>query len=147
MGRIKGKSKFASEEERRQHDLKKRREAYRAQKGGSVRRWEKIKGEGYSGTFWGLKYYAYKGKCQTKGIPFDLTPAYLESIWTEECPVFKEKFIIGDKSMAPSLDRLDPSKGYVQGNVTWISRRANTIKNDASLEDLEKIVDWLKNKV
>ena len=30
---------------------------------------------------------------------------------------------------SPSLDRLDPSKGYIRGNLAWISERANTKKN------------------
>lgn len=42
-----------------------------------------------------------------------------------------------------TLDKIDPSKGYTVGNVQIISSRANTIKNDASLEELKTIVkNW-----
>lgn len=40
----------------------------------------------------------------------------------------------GDNS--PSLDRRDPSKGYVKGNVRVISLRANRLKNDATPQEL-----------
>lgn len=42
-----------------------------------------------------------------------------------------------------SLDKIDPSKGYVEGNVQILSIRANNIKSDATLEELEIMVqNW-----
>jgi hypothetical protein len=46
---------------------------------------------------------------------------------------------------SPNIDRIDCTKGYIKGNVWVISHRANRIKNDASLEELEKIVAALRN--
>ena len=40
---------------------------------------------------------------------------------------------------APSLDRIDPSKGYVKGNVWVISVKANRIKNDATPAELTAV--------
>lgn len=51
---------------------------------------------------------------------------------------------IGPTDNSPSLDRIDNSKGYVRGNVHVISYRANSIKRDSSIEELQKIVDYLK---
>ena len=45
---------------------------------------------------------------------------------------------------SPSLDRIDSSKGYIPGNVWVISTKANRIKSDATLEELEKITHNLK---
>jgi G:T-mismatch repair DNA endonuclease (very short patch repair protein) len=45
--------------------------------------------------------------------------------------------------LAPSVDRLDNSKGYIKGNVVLICWRCNNLKSDSSIEKLEKIVRWL----
>jgi len=39
-----------------------------------------------------------------------------------------------------SLDKIDPSKGYVVGNLQVISKKANSMKSDASIEELRKFV-------
>lgn len=51
------------------------------------------------------------------------------------------------KHNSPSLDRIDSGKGYVKNNVWVISWRANKIKSDATLEELEKIVIALQTKL
>ena len=38
---------------------------------------------------------------------------------------------------SPSIDRIDPSKGYVPGNVWIISSRANRMKSNATIEELQ----------
>ena len=48
---------------------------------------------------------------------------------------------------SPSLDRIDNSKGYVPGNVCVISMRANMIKNNATLQELEAIVAYIKSRL
>ena len=47
---------------------------------------------------------------------------------------------------SPSLDKIIPSKGYVEGNVAWISFKANAIKNDANSEEILKVSKWLKKQ-
>jgi hypothetical protein len=42
-----------------------------------------------------------------------------------------------------TLDKIDPAKGYVAGNVQILSHRANVIKNNATLEELKLIAtNW-----
>lgn len=43
-----------------------------------------------------------------------------------------------------SLDRIDPRKGYVKGNVWIISYRANLIKNDGTAEEHEMIAKAMR---
>lgn len=44
----------------------------------------------------------------------------------------------------PSLDKIIPELGYVKGNIWVVSLRANKLKNDASLQELELLVENLK---
>lgn len=49
-------------------------------------------------------------------------------------PLVKQFGVLSHNS--PSLDRIDSTIGYVPGNVWVISHRANSMKNDASAEEL-----------
>lgn len=48
------------------------------------------------------------------------------------------------KDCAPSLDRLVPALGYVRGNVRVISHRANRLKGDALIEEIEAVLHYMK---
>lgn len=99
----------------------------------------------YKSNFFKFSCRLKKAYCKKHGIAFDLTPEYLESIVTDACPVFGVKFEEGKKShYSRTLDRIDPSKGYVQGNVCYISHRANRIKYDANAGELRQILEWLE---
>lgn len=45
---------------------------------------------------------------------------------------------------SPSFDRIDPTKGYIPGNVVICSWRANRIKNNGTAEEHEKIALFLR---
>lgn len=53
----------------------------------------------------------------------------------------------GSAANSPSIDRIDPTKGYVPGNVWIISARANRLKSDATLQELETLVANLRSKM
>lgn len=44
----------------------------------------------------------------------------------------------------PSIDRFDSSKGYVPGNVRVISYRANTLKNNGTIDELRAVLAYLE---
>ncbi len=89
---------------------------------------------------------AAKRRAKNKGLEFNLTKEDFEI--PQFCPVLgielkqsENKF----SSFSPSLERIDNNKGYVKDNVLVVSYRANSLKNNASLEEIEKIYYWLKN--
>jgi hypothetical protein len=70
---------------------------------------------------------------------------YLKSIAPRKCPVFGRVLSAGDGSAhawSPSVDRIVPSKGYVRGNIQVISYKANTMKQDATPEQLKQFAQW-----
>lgn len=88
-----------------------------------------------------------KARAAKAGVAFDLDKEYVRSIAPDTCPVLGLPFVWYGESLrpnSPSLDRLVPEKGYVRGNVAVISMRANAIKSDASVEEIEKVAAWLK---
>lgn len=60
----------------------------------------------------------------------------------DNCPVLGIPLDYGTPAKnfeaTPSIDRIDNTKGYVTGNVLVISTRANTLKRDASRDELER---------
>ena len=72
-----------------------------------------------------LSLYPTNGKCPILGIDMELG---------------------GDRENSPTIDRIDNSKGYVTGNVTWISYRANYVKGNATKAEILALADWLKEK-
>jgi hypothetical protein len=96
-----------------------------------------------------------KARAKAKNLSFNLTQSYLKSIATDFCPVFNIPLMwvrenAGKPRAAyfdsPSLDRIDPQLGYVEGNVVWISMKANYIKSNATSDELIKVSEWVKSK-
>ena len=92
-----------------------------------------------------------RNRAKNRGVPFNITEEYLESIWTGVCPVFHVRLDLPSRgeghkftTTTPSLDRIAPDKGYVPGNVIWISLRANRMKNDGTSEELFRVAEWLQ---
>lgn len=105
-----------------------------------------------------IRYQFYvnaQSRAKRAKVPFNLTREYLESIAVDRCPIFNMEFEWGrsglgkgkKKENCPSLDRIIPHKGYVMGNVAFISHRANRIKDNASMEEMYKIADWIWNQL
>jgi len=63
----------------------------------------------------------------------------------DSCPVFGTKFEVGNYQTCATLDRIDNSKGYEKGNICIISGRANRLKGDADVLDLELLLSWMKS--
>lgn len=87
-----------------------------------------------------------KKRARKKGIDFNITKEYIESIWNDVCPILGiplkcNEGVHQDNSF--SLDRIDNTKGYIEGNVMIISKRANMIKNCGTAEEHKKIADFL----
>lgn len=95
--------------------------------------------------------YAARNRAKKSGLECTLT---LEDIVIPElCPVLGIPLFAsagGGKrpptmlENSPSLDRINNDKGYTPDNIRVISMRANNLKSDATLEELEAVVAYMK---
>lgn len=89
-----------------------------------------------------------KYRAKVDGIEFSLLPS--DVVIPETCPALGIKIQSGmghgrsmrQKDMAPSIDRIDNTLGYVSGNVIVVSYRANRLKSDATIDELRRIVEF-----
>jgi len=91
-----------------------------------------------------------KTKAKNKNIPFDITKEYLQSIYPKNstCPLLKIPMLFNKdrpKFNSSSLDRIIPKLGYIKCNVIWISYKANTIKNNLTLDEMKILLNNWKN--
>jgi hypothetical protein len=86
-----------------------------------------------------------KKRAIAKGVPFDIL--YTDIVIPSLCPLLNIPLCVSHKkhsSNSPSLDRIIPELGYVKSNILIISHRANTAKQDLSINELELLTKNLK---
>tara|TARA_Y100001973_G_C5139144_1_gene301977 strand:- start:40 stop:1134 length:1095 start_codon:yes stop_codon:yes gene_type:complete len=115
--------------------------------------WKKFQDKKYRQTYSHinglLKGYIERNKERWKK-PCNLTVEYLISILPKnsKCPVLNYDmhcYSTKKQENKLSLDRIDNEKGYVRGNVMWISLKANRWKNDFKKHELLKFCNFWTN--
>lgn len=92
--------------------------------------------------------YSSRARAKERGIEHTLTSA--DIFVPSHCPVLGfelARSLENNRDTSPSLDRIDPSKGYTPDNVWVISFRAKRIKNDATLDELQLLCRALAAKI
>ena len=101
-------------------------------------------------------YTELKSNANRRKIEFNLTIEYLWNLLEKQnfkCKIsgvfirMPEKYEASFANLA-SLDRIDSSKGYIEGNVQWVDRRINFMKHRMSdnefIEVCEEVVKYQK---
>lgn len=78
---------------------------------------------------------AAKRRAKKDRLPFDLDMDYLMTLWSEQrgiCALSKQPIVIGDVDWwhRASIDKIYPEKGYIKGNVQFLSMRVNAAKGN-----------------
>jgi hypothetical protein len=92
-------------------------------------------------------YKSVKDRAKERGLDFNLELS--DIVIPEICPALGIPLQFTGKrtNNTPSVDRIDNSKGYVKGNIAIISWRANRLKNNMSLEVMERLLKYMNNEI
>ncbi len=90
-------------------------------------------------------------RAKRRGLKCTITIEDIESVMVDVCPVLDIPLTVNElgssRDNSYSLDRIDNNKGYVPGNIQIISVKANTMKSNATLEELEALVAYMRRHV
>jgi hypothetical protein len=92
---------------------------------------------------------ASKQRAKEKGIEHSITVQDVLNEYPIDgiCPVLGIKLEFGTagfRDNSPSIDKIDPKLGYTKDNIQILSWRANRLKVDATIEELELLIAYLK---
>lgn len=112
-----------------------------------TRRMSRREGHGLAGRIQELAWIA-KSRAKQSGVEHSLSKAWVEkAAQSTSCPVTGLLFVIGaarvngaPHPLSPSLDRIDPTKGYTDGNTRVVSYFVNVAKSAWSQEQFEMLV-------
>ena len=94
-----------------------------------------------------------KARARARELDFNLDAEYLKSIFPKDkrCPALGIPFKVLDiyakgkeLQQKVSLDRIDSSKGYIKGNVQWVSLLANVITSNATPDQVIQVGQYFK---
>jgi hypothetical protein len=80
-----------------------------------------------------------KHGAKSRKIKYSLSNKYLNELWVKSKGKCALSGIDIHMPKTASLDRIDSSKGYIQGNVQWVHKNVNIMKRDIPQKEFIKI--------
>jgi hypothetical protein len=92
-------------------------------------------------------YWLARSRALKNDIPFNIEATDVEI--PDKCPALGIPLFRGKRHKtdnSPTIDKIIPSLGYVKGNIKVISERANRLKDDMSIEEIDRLSAWLRTE-
>lgn len=99
-----------------------------------------------------MLHHHAKRRAERDGTEFSITREDIPAI-PDICPIalipihFKEIPSKGPSDNSPTLDRIDPNRGYTKDNIRILSHKANRWKSNMTIEDVERILAYMKGQL
>lgn len=104
-----------------------------------------------TGELTGAYYSKTKGRAGLLGTPFSVSREYLSELFESQnrkCKLSGMDIVLNapmGKGITASLDQIEPSKGYVPGNVQWLHKSVNFMKQRFSQQEFISICKKIAN--
>jgi hypothetical protein len=72
----------------------------------------------------------YRYGAAKRGLAWDVTPEHLWSLWVKQGGACVYTGLSLTHGETASIDRIDNTQGYIEGNVQWVHRDINRMKSD-----------------
>lgn len=90
-------------------------------------------------------WHVAKYRAGKNGLDFSIEIS--DIVIPDVCPVLGLPIVVTNiktQANSPSIDRINSGKGYTKDNIRIISWRANKIKSDAKIHEIEAILRYMK---
>ena len=149
------KSRYQNDPEFKEKEKARRRKYTATHPEQTKEQWQKWKEKTNSlgsDAFFTDRLSTIRGRAREKGHDFNITKKYLKDIFPKDkkCPALGIEFQLGSqggRSTSPSVDRIDNSKGYIKGNIVWVSSLANMIMTSATPQQVLDVAYFFKQQV
>lgn len=99
---------------------------------------------------WVILIRGVRSRAKQRGVPFSLTKEWAEERWTGKCEITGLPFDLGmsgsgPNTRSPSIDRIDPSKGYYPDNCRIVLHCVNALKQSEGDIEMKEVVNALYN--
>jgi hypothetical protein len=104
----------------------------------------------YKGVLRASFVHKYKTGAETRNIEWNVTFNYLADLLIEQdfkCALSDAPLDAMEIVNNCSLDRIDSSKGYIEGNVQWVTSMVNMCKQSYTQEDFVTMCKAVADKV
>ena len=94
--------------------------------------------------------HKYKNSAKLRNIDWNVSFEYLADLLIEQdfkCALTGWDIHAMDTNSPASLDRIDSSLGYIEGNLQWVTSKVNMMKQHYSQQDFIDVCCAVANKV
>lgn len=99
---------------------------------------------------WRYVLMTAKSRSKVENIPYNLDKEWAVARWTGSCELCRLPFVIAKRlrhPLSPSIDKIDPTKGYTKDNCRFVAWAINAFKGTGTDEEMLTIARALIDQI